>query len=153
MGQLVLWWILSVSAGEYGARVIKDFPGQAVTPVAALIPAFVASCVIVVREHEKLSFALGFRRSLLAVGAVSSVIFSVVLDLGLSDNGAGIKILLVLLVYTALQLGLLLFFLFDIFRVGWWRRKVLNLKGRIILFVVIGIIVWGAICAHNIVML
>ena len=96
---------------------------------------------------------LGFRRSLLAVGAVSSVIFSVVLDLGLSDNGAGIKILLVLLVYTALQLGLLLFFLFDIFRVGWWRRKVLNLKGRIILFVMIGIIVWGAICAHNIVML
>mgnify|MGYP000929152727 CR=1 FL=1 len=133
--------------------MIKDFPGQAVTPVAALIPAFVASCVIVVREHEKLSFALGFRRSLLAVGAVSSVIFSVVLDLGLSDNGAGIKILLVLLVYTALQLGLLLFFLFDIFRVGWWRRKVLNLKGRIILFVVIGIIVWGAICAHNIMML
>ena len=153
VGQLVLWWILSVSAGEYGARVIKDFPGQAVTPVAALIPAFVASCVIVVREHEKLSFALGFRRSLLAVGAVSSVIFSVVLDLGLSDNGAGIKILLVLLVYTALQLGFLLFFLFDIFRVGWWRRKVLNLKGRIILFVVIGIIVWGAICAHNIMML
>ena len=121
--------------------------------MAALIPAFVASCVIVVREHEKLSFALGFRRSLLAVGAVSSVIFSVVLDLGLSDNGAGIKILLVLLVYTTLQLGFLLFFLFDIFRVGWWRRKVLNLKGRIILFVVIGIIVWGAICAHNIVML
>lgn len=153
VGRLVLWWILSTSADGHGARLINDFPGQAVTPVAALIPAFIASCVIVVREHEKLSFALGFRRSLLAVGAVSSVIFSVVLDLGLSDNGAGTKILFALFVYTALQLGLLLFFLFDIFRVGWWRRKVLNLNRRIILFVVIGVIVWVAMCAHNVMML
>ena len=153
VGRLVLWWILSTSADGHGARLINDFPGQAVTPVAALIPAFIASCVIVVREHEKLSFALGFRRSLLAVGAVSSVIFSVVLDLGLSDNGAGTKILVALFVYTALQLGLLLFFLFDIFRVGWWRRKVLNLNRRIILFVVIGVIVWVAMCAHNVMML
>jgi len=110
VGQLVLWWILSTNADGDGMRVVNDFPGQAITPVAALIPAFIASCVIVVREHEKLSFALGFRRSLLAVGAGSSVIFSVVLDLGLSDDEAGIKILLVLLIYTALQLGLLLFF-------------------------------------------
>ena len=153
VGRLVLWWILSTSADGHGARLINDFPGQAVTPVAALIPAFIASCVIVVREHEKLSFALGFRRSLLAVGAVSSVIFSVVLDLGLSDNGAGTKILVALFVYTALQLGLLLFFLFDIFRVGWWCRKVLNLNRRIILFVVIGVIVWVAMCAHNVMMM
>jgi membrane protein len=153
VGRLVLWWILSASADGHGARLINDFPGQAVTPVAALIPAFIASCVIVVREHEKLSFALGFRRSLLAVGAVSSVIFSVVLDLGLSDNGAGTKILVTLFVYTALQLGLLLFFLFDVFRVGWWRRKVLNLNRRIILFVVIGVIVWVAMCAHNVMMM
>ena len=153
VGQLVLWWILSTNADGDGARVIHDFPGQAVTPVAALIPAFIASCVIVVREHERLSFALGFRRSLLAVGAVSSVIFSVVLDLGLSDNGAGTKILVVLLIYTALQLGLLLFFLFDILRVGLWRRKSPNLNGWIALYVAIGVIVWGAICTCNIVMM
>jgi membrane protein len=153
VGQLVLWWILSTNADGDGARVIHDFPGQAVTPVAALIPAFIASCVIVVREHERLSFALGFRRSLLAVGAVSSVIFSVVLDLGLSDNGAGTKILVVLLIYTALQLGLLLFFLFDVLRVGLWRRKSPNLNGWIALYVAIGVIVWGAICTCNIVMM
>ena len=153
VGRLVLWWILSTSADGHGARLINDFPGQAVTPVAALIPAFIASCVIVVREHEKLSFALGFRRSLLAVGAVSSVIFSVVLDLGLSDNGAGTKILVVLLIYTALQLGLLLFFLFDVLRVGLWRRKSPNLNGWIALYVAIGVIVWGAICTCNIVMM
>ena len=154
VGRLVLWWILSASADGHGARLINDFPGQAVTPVAALIPAFIASCVIVVREHEKLSFALGFRRSLLAVGAVSSVIFSVVLDLGLSDNGAGTKILVTLFVYTALQLGLLLFFLFDSFRVGMWCRKMLSLNKWVALFVVIGvIIVWGAICICNIMML
>lgn len=153
VGQLVLWWILSTNADGDGMRVVNDFPGQAVTPVAALIPAFIASCVIVVREHEKLSFALGFRRSLLAVGAVSSVIFSVVLDLGLSDDEAGIKILLVLLIYAALQLGLLLFFLFDIFRVGFWRRKASNLNGRIALSVAIGVIVWVAVCAHNVMMM
>lgn len=153
VGQLVLWWILSVSAGERGARAIQGFPGQAVTPMAALVPAFIASCVIVVREHEKLSFALGFRRSLLAVGAVSSVLFSVVLDLGLSDNGAGIKVLLVLLVYVALQLGLLLFFLFDILRVGLWRRKSPNLNGRIAFFVAIGVIVWVVACVYNTIML
>jgi hypothetical protein len=153
VGQLVLWWILSTNANGDGARVVHDFPGQAITPVAALIPAFIASCVIVVREHEKLSFALGFRRSLLAVGAVSSVIFSVVLDLGLSDDEAGMKILLVLLIYAALQLGLLLFFLFDIFRVRLWRRKTPNLNRRIAFYVAIGVIVWIAMCTRNIVMM
>ena len=153
VGRLVLWWILSTSADGHGARLINDFPGQAVTPVAALIPAFIASCVIVVREHEKLSFALGFRRSLLAVGAVSSVIFSVVLDLGLSDNGAGTKILVVLLIYTALQLGLFLFFLFDISRVEFWRRKASNLNGRIAFYVAIGVIVWIAMCTRSIMMM
>jgi len=153
VGQLVLWWILSTNANGDGARVVHDFPGQAITPVAALIPAFIASCVIVVREHEKLSFALGFRRSLLAVGAVSSVIFSVVLDLGLSDDEAGMKILLVLLIYAALQLGLLLFFLFDIFRVRLWRRKTPNLNRRIAFYAAIGVIVWIAMCTRNIVMM
>ena len=145
VGQLVLHWV----AAEKGA----PFPGQAMAPMAALVPAFIASCVIVAREHEKLSFALGFRRSMLGAGAVSSVIFSVVLDLGLSDNGAGTKILVVLLIYTALQLGLLLFFLFDILRVGLWRRKSPNLNGWIALYVAIGVIVWGAICTCNIVMM
>ena len=153
VGQLVLWWILSTNANGGAARVVHDFPGQAITPVAALIPAFIASCVIVVREHEKLSFALGFRRSLLAVGAVSSVIFSVVLDLGLSDDEAGMKILLVLLIYAALQLGLLLFFLFDIFRVRLWHRKTPNLNRRIAFYVAIGVIVWIAMCTRNIVMM
>ena len=148
VGQLVFWWILSTNADGDGARVVHDFPGQAVTPVAALIPAFIASCVIVVREHERLSFALGFRRSLLAVGAVS-----VVLDLGLSDNGAGTKILVVLLIYTDLQLGLLLFFLFDISRVEFWRRKASNLNGWIAFYVAIGVIVWIAMCTRNIVMM
>lgn len=145
VGQLVLHWI----AAEKGAQ----FPGQAMAPMAALVPAFIASCVIVVREHEKLSFALGFRRSLLAVGAVSSVLFSVVLNLGLSDNGAGIKVLFVLLVYVALQLGLLLFFSFDILRVGLWRRKSPNLNGWIASFVAIGVIVWVVACVCNTVML
>ena len=141
VGQLVLHWV----AEEKGT----PFPGQAMAPMAALVPAFIASCVIVVREHEKLSFALGFRRSLLAVGAVSSVIFSVVLALGMSDGAAGTKMRIGLLVYAALQLGLLLFFLFDILRVGLWRRKSSNLNGWIASFIVIGVIVWIAICVYN----
>ena len=56
--------------------------------------------------------------------------------------------------YVALQLGLLLFFLFDIFRVGLWCRKMSSLNKWVALFVVIGvIIVWGAVCAYNIVMM
>lgn len=141
VGRLVLHWV----AEEKGT----PFPGQAMAPMAALVPAFIASCVIVVREHEKLSFALGFRRSLLAVGAVSSVIFSVVLALGMSDGAAGTKMRIGLLVYVALQLGLLLFFLFDILRVGLWRRKSSNLNGWIASFIVIGVIVWIAICVYN----
>jgi len=98
-------------------------------------------------------FGAYLRAARVGAGAVSSVIFSVVLDLGLSDNGAGTKILVVLLIYTALQLGLLLFFLFDILRVGLWRRKSPNLNGWIALYVAIGVIVWGAICTCNIVMM
>lgn len=146
IGQFVLRWI--ALAGE-----VAQFPGQAVAPMAALIPAFVASYVIIAREHDMLSFALGFRRSILGVGAVSSIIFSVFLALGVSDGVAGTGMRLGVLTYVALQLGLLLFFLFDIFRVGWWRRKVLNLNRRIILFVVIGVIVWVAMCAHNVMMM
>ena len=81
------------------------------------------------------------------------MIFSVVLDLGLSDDEAGMKILLVLLIYAALQLGLLLFFLFDIFRVRLWRRKTPNLNRRIAFYVAIGVIVWIAMCTRNIVMM
>ena len=145
VGQLVLHWV----AAEKGT----PFPGQAMAPMVALVPAFIASCVIVVREHEKLSFALGFRRSLLAVGAVSSVIFSVVLALGMSDGAAGTKMRIGLIVYVALQLGLLLFFLFDILRVGLWRRKSSNLNGWIASFIMIGVIVWVAICVYNTMML
>ena len=68
-----------------------------------------------------LSFALGFRRFILGVGAVSSIIFSVLLALGASDGVAGTGMRLGVFTYVALQLGLLLFFLFDIFRVGLWK--------------------------------
>ena len=145
VGRLVLHWV----AEEKGT----PFPGQAMAPMAALVPAFVASCVIVVREHEKLSFALGFRRSLLAVGAVSSVIFSVVLALGMSDGAAGTKMRIGLLVYVGLQLGLLLFFLFDILRVELWRRKSPNINRWIASFVAIGVIVWVVACVYNTIML
>ena len=101
-----------------------------------------------------LSFALGFRRFILGVGAVSSIIFSVLLALGASDGVAGTGMRLGVFTYVALQLGLLLFFLFDIFRVGLWCRKMSSLNKWVALFVVIGvIIVWGAICICNIMML
>ena len=146
IGQFVLRWIVL-------AEKVAQFPGQAVAPMAALVPAFVASYVIVAREHDMLSFALGFRRSMLGVGAVSSIIFSVFLALGVSDGVAGTGMRLGVLTYVALQLGLLLFFLFDIFRVGLWRRKVSNLNRWIVLSVLIGVIVWGAICVHNAMMI
>ena len=147
IGQFVLRWI--ALAGE-----VAQFPGQAVAPMAALVPAFVASYVIVAREHDMLSFTLGFRRLMLGLGAVSSIIFSVFLALGVSDGVAGTGMRLGVLTYVALQLGLLLFFLFDIFRVGLWCRKMSSLNKWVALFVVIGvIIVWGAICICNIMML
>ena len=145
VGQLVLHWV----AAEKGA----PFPGQAMAPMAALVPAFIASCVIVAREHEKLSFALGFRRSMLGAGAVSSIIFSVFLALGMSDGAAGTNMRIGLLAYVALQLGLLLFFLFDIFRVGLWRRKSPNLNRWIIISILIEIIVWVVACVYNTMML
>lgn len=145
VGQLVLHWI----AAEKGSQ----FPGQAMAPMAALVPAFIASCVIVVREHEKLSFALGFRRSMLGVGAVSSIIFSVFLALGMSDGAAGTSMRIGLLVYVGLQLGLLLFFLFDILRVELWRRKSPNINRWIASFVAIGVIVWVVACVYNTIML
>jgi len=145
VGQLVLHWV----AAEKGA----PFPGQAMAPMAALVPAFIASCVIVAREHEKLSFALGFRRSMLGAGAVSSIIFSVFLALGMSDGAAGTNMHIGLLAYVALQLGLLLFFLFDIFRVGLWRRKSPNLNRWIIISILIEIIVWVVACVYNTMML
>ena len=147
IGQFVLRWIAL-------AEKITQFPGQSVTPMASLIPAFVASYVIIAREHDMLSFALGFRRFILGVGAVSSIIFSVLLALGASDGVAGTGMRLGVFTYVALQLGLLLFFLFDIFRVGLWCRKMLIPNKWVALFVVIGvIIVWGAVCAFNIVMM
>ena len=147
IGQFVLRWI--ALAGE-----VAQFPGQAVAPMAALVPAFVASYVIVAREHDMLSFTLGFRRLMLGLGAVSSIIFSVFLALGVSDGVAGTGMRLGVLTYVALQLGLLLFFLFDSFRVGLWCRKMSSLNKWVALFVVIGvIIVWGAICICNIMML
>ena len=146
VGQLVLRWIALTEE-------VTHFPGQAVAPVATLVPAFVASYVIVAREHEKLSFALGFRRSMLGVGAVSSIIFSVFLALGVSDGVAGTNMRLGVLTYVALQLGLLLFFLFDIFRVGLWRRKSPNLNRWIIISILIEIIVWVVACVYNTMML
>ena len=142
IGQFVLRWI--ALAGE-----VAQFPGQGVAPMAALVPAFVASYVIVAREHDMLSFTLGFRRLMLGLGAVSSIIFSVFLALGVSDGVAGTGMRLGVLTYVALQLGLLLFFLFDILRVGLWRRKSSNLNGWIASFIVIGVIVWIAICVYN----
>ena len=146
VGQLVLRWIALTEE-------VTHFPGQAVAPVATLVPAFVASYVIVAREHEKLSFALGFRRSMLGVGAVSSIIFSVFLALGVSDGVAGTNMRLGVLTYVALQLGLLLFFLFDILRVELWCRKSPNINRWIVFFTLIEVIVWGAICTCNIMML
>ena len=146
IGQFVLRWIAL-------AEKITQFPGQSVTPMASLIPAFVASYVIIAREHDMLSFALGFRRFILGVGAVSSIIFSVFLALGASDGVAGTGMRLGVFTYVALQLGLLLFFLFDILRVGLWCRKSPNLNGWITFFVVLGVIVWIAICVCNIMMM
>ena len=146
IGQFVLRWIAL-------AEKITQFPGQSVTPMASLIPAFVASYVIIAREHDMLSFALGFRRFILGVGAVSSIIFSVFLALGASDGVAGTGMRLGVFTYVALQLGLLLFFLFDILRVGLWRRKSSNLNGWIASFIVIEIIVWVVACVYNTMML
>ncbi len=55
--------------------------------------------------------------------------------------------------YVALQLGLLLFFLFDIFRVRLWRRKTPNLNRRTAFYVAIGVIVWIVMCTRNIMMM
>lgn len=57
------------------------------------------------------------------------------------------------LTYVALQLGLLLFFLFDILRVELWCRKLPNINRWIVFFTLIEVIVWGAICTCNIMML
>ena len=123
--QTVSYWISSLPASPPHTTTVPvlSFPAQAITPVAALVPAFVASFILVAREHESLSFALGFRRALLGIGAVSSVIFSVVLALGMSDGIAGECVRRILLMYIILQFGLLVFFLFDIIRVGIWRQK------------------------------
>ena len=146
IGQFVLRWIVLVEK-------ITQFPGQSVTPMASLIPAFVASYVIIAREHDMLSFALGFRRSMLGVGAVSSIIFSVFLALGMSDGAAGTTMRIGLLVYVGLQLGLLLFFLFDILRIELWRRKSPNINRWIASFVAIGVIMWVVACVYNTIML
>ena len=55
--------------------------------------------------------------------------------------------------YVALQLGLLLFFLFDIFRVGLWCRKSQNLNRWIIISILIEIIVWVVACVYDTMML
>ena len=90
---------------------------------------------------------------MLGAGAVSSIIFSVFLALGMSDGAAGTNMRIGLLAYVALQLGLLLFFLFDIFRVGLWRRKSPNLNRWIIISILIEIIVWVVACVYNTMML
>lgn len=129
IAELAIYWTLGfpfecrelVDAGC--ATPQSTFPIQSIAPMAALIPSSVTSYVLVSREHERLSFALGFRRTILAFGAVSSVIFSAVIAFGMSDGIAGAKIDWTLLMYAFIQIALLAFFLFDIVRVEFWRRK------------------------------
>lgn len=129
IAELTIYWILGFPFGchellDAGCAVQKPtFPNQSIAPMTALIPSFVASYVLVSQEHERLSFALGFRRTILAVGAVSSVLFSVIIAFGMSDGVAGVKITWTLLIYAFIQIALLAFFLFDIIRVEFWRRK------------------------------
>ena len=129
IAELTIYWTLGfpfecrelVDAGLVAPQ--STFPIQSIAPMAALIPSSVTSYVLVSREHERLSFALGFRRTILAFGAVSSVIFSAVIAFGMSDGIAGAKIEWTLLVYAFIQIALLVFFFFDIIRVEFWRRK------------------------------
>jgi hypothetical protein len=129
IAELTIYWILGFPFEchellDAGCAVQKPtFPNQSIAPMTALIPSFVASYVLVSQEHERLSFALGFRRTILAVGAVSSVLFSVIIAFGMSDGVAGVKITWTLLIYAFIQIALLAFFLFDIIRVEFWRRK------------------------------
>lgn len=135
IAELTIYWTLGfpfecrelVDAGRVAPQ--STFPIQSIAPMAALIPSSVTSYVLVSREHERLSFALGFRRTILAFGAVSSVIFSAVITFGMSDGIAGAKIDWTLLMYAFIQIALLVFFFFDIIRVEFWRRnKVVSMR-------------------------
>lgn len=58
-----------------------DVPFQGFAPLATLVPAFIASYVLVSQEHEAVSLALGTRKTLLGFGAVLSVLFQLHLPL------------------------------------------------------------------------
>lgn len=148
VGQLVAYWV-SLIPPHPDKDAVPVFPAQAITPIAALIPAFIASYVLVAREHEELSFALGFRRLLLSVGAVSSVVFSVVLALGMADGDAGRHVRFTLTLYPIIQGGLLLFFLYDIVRIELWRRVAAHSKGKIVVMSMLFIALWFTLIERN----
>lgn len=148
VGQLVAYWV-SLIPPHPDKDAVPVFPAQAITPIAALVPAFIASYVLVAREHEELSFALGFRRLLLSVGAVSSIVFSVVLALGMADGDAGGHVRFTLTLYPIIQGGLLLFFLYDIVRISLWRQVATHIKVKIAVMSTLFIVLWLVLIEKN----
>ncbi|QQO78744.1 hypothetical protein [Actinomyces sp. HMT897] len=99
---------------------MSSFPTLA--PMATLIPAFIGSRVIVSNEHETVSFALGFRRILLTVSAVLSVILSTILAISKADHSSDGTLQVVLFLCVVIEFLIFMFFLLDIIRIEVWRR-------------------------------
>lgn len=99
---------------------LSSFPTLA--PMATLIPAFIGSRVIVSNEHETVSFALGFRRVVLTVSAILSIVLSTILAISKADHSSDGKLQVTLFLCVVIEFLIFMFFLLDIIRIEVWRR-------------------------------
>lgn len=129
---------------EHSVDSYASFPTLA--PMATLIPAFIGSRVIASNEHEAVSFALGFRRIILAISAILSVMLSTILAIGMADHSPGGKLQVVLYLCVVSEFLIFMFFLLDVVRIEVWRRGTRGKYNRKI-WIMIGCIVgFVALC-------
>lgn len=121
----------------------KGFPTLA--PMATLIPAFIGSRVIVSNEHESVSFALGFRRAVLTVSAILSIMLSTILAI-VANNFANGMLQLALYVCVVSEFLIFMFFLLDVVRIEVWRRGTRGNYNKRIWGIIVVVAVFVAFC-------